>query len=274
MKIIRVFPRQVKSATPTDEGVRIGTPPGLFDTADEVHVSVAFTWDKPYAETLAEAWQIVAPVKVGGPAYGQPSGEFVPGQYLKLGWVITSRGCPNHCWFCSVWKREPALIELPIRDGWNVADDNLLACSESHIKAVFAMLARQKHRPRFTGGLEARLLKQWHADAIADLRPQTLYFAYDTPDDWEPLPEAMAMFQRAGISSAAHKIGCYILCGYPGDSLADACDRIERVRSIGLMPFAMLYRGIDGKTATEWRQWTRQNNRPRIVFSNGKQKST
>ena len=38
MKIIRVFPRKT-NATPDDDLVRIGTEPGLFDEADEVHVN-------------------------------------------------------------------------------------------------------------------------------------------------------------------------------------------------------------------------------------------
>jgi hypothetical protein len=55
MRIIRVFPRRTK-ATPVDDLVRIGTGPDLFDEADEVHVSVTFTWDLPLAEKLAKAW--------------------------------------------------------------------------------------------------------------------------------------------------------------------------------------------------------------------------
>ena len=48
--------------------------------------------------------------------------------YMKPGYVITSRGCPNRCWFCAVPKREGyQLRELPVTDGWIVADDNLLA---------------------------------------------------------------------------------------------------------------------------------------------------
>ena len=39
-------------------------------------------------------------------------GDFVPGRYLAPGYVITSRGCPNRCWFCSVWRREGALREF------------------------------------------------------------------------------------------------------------------------------------------------------------------
>jgi hypothetical protein len=35
----------------------------------------------------------VAPVKVGGPAFSAPGGDFIPGRYMKRGYVITSRGC-------------------------------------------------------------------------------------------------------------------------------------------------------------------------------------
>lgn len=41
-KIIRVFPTKT-NATPDDELVRIHEVPSLFDEADEVHISVAFT---------------------------------------------------------------------------------------------------------------------------------------------------------------------------------------------------------------------------------------
>ena len=114
--IIRVFPRRTK-ASPNDKLVRFGMPT-MFDEADKVHISVAFTYDLPVAEILAEQWGVVAPVEVGGPATGERSGEFIPGKYLKKGYVITSRGCPNKCWFCSVWRREGREIrELEIKNG-------------------------------------------------------------------------------------------------------------------------------------------------------------
>jgi radical SAM superfamily enzyme YgiQ (UPF0313 family) len=131
MKIIRVFPRQT-SATPIDDNVIINRFPALFDEADQVHISIAFTWDIPRAEKLAHMWQSVAPVFMGGPALNQIGGEFMPGIYIREGYTITSRGCNNRCWFCSVWKREPEVKELKIKPGWNVIDDNLLACSYDH----------------------------------------------------------------------------------------------------------------------------------------------
>ncbi|MCL5103035.1 MAG: hypothetical protein M1133_02815 [Armatimonadetes bacterium] len=114
-RIARVFPRRTK-ATPVDD-LAFYDEPGLFPPCvDEVHVSVTFTYDLPRAEHLAKAWERVAPVTIGGPATGMPGGEFTPGAYLKAGYVITSRGCPNRCWFCSVWRREGNTRELVRRD--------------------------------------------------------------------------------------------------------------------------------------------------------------
>ena len=117
-RIARVFPRKT-NATPDDALAFVcrAPPPDLKDV-DEVHVSATFSYDIPVAEGLAEQWRALGvPVLVGGPAYGALGGEFTPGLYLKSGYVITSRGCPNACWFCSVPAREGDLRELTVHDG-------------------------------------------------------------------------------------------------------------------------------------------------------------
>jgi hypothetical protein len=238
----------------------------LWPEADEVHVSVAFTWDRAEGERLAGAWTATGlPVKLGGPAYNEPGGEFVPGRYLKPGYTITSRGCPNRCWFCAVPRRDGDLRELPIPDGWNVVDDNFLACSDPHIRAVCGMLKRQTHRAVFSGGLEARALKSWHVDLLADLRPDRMYFAYDTPDDLEPLRQAGAMLAEAGLRRESHRVCAYVLIGYPGDTMDAAEGRLVLAWNVGFYPFAMLYRDESGKTQKDWRQFQRQWARPEIV---------
>lgn len=264
-KIIRVFPRKTK-ATPDDDNVRFGCP-SMFDEADEVHVSVAFTWDLPRAEWLAKQWAHVAPVKIGGPATGEKGGDFAPGMYLKKGYVITSRGCPNHCWFCSVPKREGDTRELPITDGWNVLDDNLLACTDDHIKAVFAMLKKQKHPVEFTGGLEAARMKPWIAEALRELHPKQMFFAYDTPDDRWPLWEAGRMLRDVGFTEASHTMRCYVLIGYPHDWIESAAARLNDVVDAGFTPMAMLWRGDNGKQTKEWKAFQRKWARPAIIHS-------
>jgi hypothetical protein len=266
-RIIRVFPRRTR-ATPTDELVAIGRPPDLFDEADEVHVSITFSWDFDYGMKLAKQWKDVAPVKVGGPATGAASGEFVPGMYLKRGYVITSRGCPNHCWFCNVWQREGQTVrELPIFDGWNVLDDNLLACSEVHIRMVFAMLARQPESPQFTGGLEAKRLQQWHVEALRKLRPRQLFFAYDTEDDLEPLRKAGQMMLSAGFTTTSHALRCYVLCGWKGDTMVAANNRMMKTMAAGFTPMAMVWRDRAGNRSPEWARFQREWARPVIIHS-------
>jgi len=267
MKIARVFPTKTK-ATPVDNLCFFDEPGLWIPEVDEVHVSVTFTWDLQRAEYLVRAWEKIAPVKLGGPATGMPGGDFEPGRYLKPGYVITSRGCPNRCWFCSVWKREGNVRELPVRNGWNVLDDNLLACSEKHIRTVFAMLKRQSERAQFTGGLEAARLRDWHIDLLLDLKPEQIFFAYDTQDDYEPLIEAAKKMKQAGFNR--HVLRAYVLIGYPNDNINNAERRLMDVMNLGIYPMAMLYRDYMGKKNREWMRFQRGWARPAAIYGKSK----
>jgi len=266
-RIIRVFPRRTR-ATPDDDLAVINNPPNFFDVADEVHISVAFTWDIPRAEQLAEQWQHVAQVKIGGPAIGTKGEKFMPGMYLKPGYVITSRGCPNHCWFCDAWRRDGQLVrELPIVDGWNVLDDNLLACSEQHIQSVFDMLGRQSNPAQFTGGLEAARLQPWHIELLRGLRPKQLFFAYDTPDDLEPLRIAGKLLLDAGFTTTSHALRAYVLIGYPKDTFEAAEKRLLQTLEAGFTPMAMLYRNQQGERSLDWMRFQKKWARPAIIHA-------
>ncbi len=257
-RIARVFPRKT-SATPDDDLVFFGLPQIGLTEIDEVHVSVAWTYDKPIAEDLAFQWEVVGvPVKIGGPAYDDPGGEFTPGMYIKRGCTITSRGCNNRCWFCMAQKREGPLRELDIKPGHNVMDNNLLQCSPEHIKAVCEMLKAQKERPVFTGGLEAKMLEDWHCELLMSVKPKTMYFAYDTPDDYEPLVEAGKKLRRVGFNPSGHSMKCYNLIGYKGDTFDKAEKRLIDTCRAGFVPFAMLYRDERGNVSADWKKFQRE----------------
>ena len=257
-EILRVFPRRTR-ATPDDPLTFTSAPTRAVLNAggfDEVHVSVTFSYDVPKAEMLAKKWEKAGvPVRVGGPAYGdRMSPMFTPGLYLKKGYTFTSRGCPNHCGFCEVQKvAHGKVIELPITDGWNVLDDNLLATSPEHFRSVMAMLKRQPERPIFTGGLETAILKPWQAELIKSVGTKRLYCAYDTPDDYEPLVQAGRIFQDVGFTKTSHALCCYVLIGYRGDTFEKAEKRLIDTAKAGFMPYAMLYRDKSGETEETWR---------------------
>lgn len=271
MKLIRVFPRKTK-ATPDDALAKFGLP-DLFDEADQVHVSVTFTYDKLIAEQLAEDWKYVAPVKVGGVAYGDRGDEFISGRYIKPGYVFTSRGCPRRCWFCSVWKRDPIPRLLPIIDGWNILDDNLLACPRDHVEDVFVMLRRQRRQIEFTGGLEALSLQDYQVDLLASLKPRPrMFFAYDPGDAFETLEHAARRLITAGFKTSTHQMRAYVLIGYPKDTFADAEHRLQQMLSIGFTPMAMLWRPETPsqekyRPSPEWRAFQRGWARPAAIYA-------
>jgi hypothetical protein len=274
MRLLRVFPRVTK-ATPDDADARYGFP-DLLDEADKIHVSVTFSYDKAKAEQLAEAWRWVAPTEIGGVAYGDDSLEFIPGRYIKPGYTITSRGCPRRCWFCGVWKKWPTVNVLPIVDGWNILDDNLLAAPRDHVEAVFAMLRRQQSpvgRVEFTGGLEARALEDYQVDLLASLKPRpNMFFAYDPGDPFETLESAARRLLAAGFTRGSHRLRCYVMIGYPKDTFEAATARLRSMLDIGFTPFAMLWRPDTPsqekhQPGPEWRAFQRQWARPAIIHA-------
>ena len=261
MKTYRVFPRET-SATPKDALAFVGDPPLLLELeADKVEISVAFTYDMAEAERLEKEWRQIAPVEIGGPAVGDPAGEFIPGRYLEPGYTITSRGCPNRCWFCSVWRREGnAIKELAIKPGNIVQDDNLLACSKPHIEAVFAMLKTQPYGAVKLAGLEAAILKEWHVQLFTTVSIDELFFAHDTPDDYEPLIAAGKLLTQYGFT--LRKMQAYVLIGYRGDTFDKAEKRLIDTYRAGFMPRAMVYRDERGFKEPAWQRFQKTWMRP------------
>jgi hypothetical protein len=209
---------------------------------------------------------MVCETQIGGPACGDRGHDFFPGLFLAQGNTITSRGCPNGCWFCSAWRTEGSRVrELPIMPGFNVCDNNLLACSRSHIVRVFQMLENQKRRAHFTGGLEAGRLEQWHVDWFVRLKPEVMWFAYDIPGDLEVLSRASTMLREAGLMTAKHRACCYVLAGWNragrADSIKAAERRVLQVVALGFFPQAMLM--DDGRDwpyleRQAWKKWAAQ----------------
>lgn len=259
-KMIRVFPRRTKW-TPTDDLSFIGDPP-LFRPPQRdvpVRISCTFTWDIQESLRLQRSWErFYSDVQVGGPAFDDPGAEFVPGRFIKEGVTITSRGCSKNCDWCLVPKREGWIRELPIKDGWDVADNNLLACSRKHIESVFEMLRRQPDPIKFSGGLDAEMLQEWHVDLLKSIKLKFAWFGCDYPGAIVNLQKAAELL----VDFPVDKKHCYVLIGFNGEQIKTAEKRILQVYELGFLPYAMLYRGPDTLAKNmshplEWRELQR-----------------
>jgi hypothetical protein len=232
--MIRVFPRRTRW-TPTDKLAFVGDPPLFRPPEQPVKVSCVFSWDIPEAERLYRAWSnYYSDVDLGGPAFDDNGGEFIPGRFVKRGATITSRGCSKECKWCLVPKREGLIRELPIIDGWDVIDNNLLACSQGHIERVFDMLRRQPEPIKFSGGLDAEMFNDTHVVLLRSIRLKYAWFACDhigAIERLEKVADLMADFSR-------EKKRCYVLIGFDGESLKQAERRLETVFNLGFLPMS------------------------------------
>ena len=265
--MIRVFPRRTKW-TPVDNLAFVGFPSMFLPPDQPVKISCVFTWDIPLAERLLKAWsKHYSDVQIGGPAFGDQGGDFVPGRFIKAGATITSRGCSRRCPWCFVPGREGKIREIAIQPGWIVQDNNLLACSREHIVAVFAMLKEQKRGINFSGGLDCRLLQPWHRDLFDQIKIDELWFACDSSEQIRHLERAAGILE--GISPRKRR--CYTMIGFDGERIEDAERRLERVFELGFFPFCQLFQSDEKKDyPREWKNLQRKWSRPAAYVSSHK----
>ena len=264
--MIRVFPRKTKW-TPGDDLSIIGDP-GLFrPPIQPVKISCTFTWDIPECERLFRAWSTYYPdVELGGPAFGDLGETFEPGVFVKHGITFTSRGCAKECDWCLVPKREGWIRELPIKEGHDIADNNLLACSRNHIENVFKMLKGQPKPVKFSGGLDVDMLQDWHVYLLKSIRLKFAWFACDYPGALKNIERAAYLLS----DFSTEKKRCYVLIGFKDEPIKHAEKRLEAVYNFGYLPMAMLYRSNDMEKkewSEDWLKLRRYWSRPAIYRS-------
>lgn len=269
-KVLRVFIRKT-SQTPDDDYVRIGMP-DLFMPKDvkKVHISTIFSWDKEEALILQKNYQQYYPkVIVGGPAFanGSYNPKFIPGRYVKKGITITTRGCNFNCPWCLVPKYEGRFREINIEAGNIIQDNNILLANREHLQKVFQMLRTQK-QIRFLGGLDKRLLLDWHIEELRSLKIKELWLSFDSWSSKISFVRVMKRLKKAGFSR--NQIRCYVLVGF-NEPIQAGEGRLRFVYNCGALPYAQNYQPISGKkrfageTSREDNLFVRKWSRPAII---------
>lgn len=128
-----------------------------------------------------------------------------------------------------------------IAPGNTVQDNNILLANHKHLDKVFTMLKKQKGI-RFLGGLDSRLIKDWHIERLRTLNIRELWLSFDSWDRENSLVRAIEKLKKANFTR--NKIRCYVLAGFK-EPIQKAEDRLRFIYEIGALPFIQVYQPIN-----------------------------
>ena len=171
--------------------------------------------------------------------------------------VFTTRGCPNKCGYCMVWRMEP---EFYIQPKWEpaivnndkrlaiVSDNNLLAAPHSHVKQVVKVLNDNNKNTMFNNGIDSRLINDKNAKLLASLKYIQNGFrtAFDRMSDDGFYQKAMDRVIKAGLKVKGNSY-TYVLFNFD-DTPQEAYYRASECWKYGSNPYLMRYRPLNKLT--------------------------
>jgi hypothetical protein len=218
----------------------------LWGEYDVVYASKPFTYtpDNPYLppDTIRGGTGYnLDPLPFPNPDTIYPDYSLYPGMTQAIGRI--TRGCVHRCPFCMVWKQDgsPVRKVAELHDFWRgqhthlrLLDDNLLAYPE----ADWVLLELQQSGLRVSfEALDARFLVGDIPELLMRVkRWGNLRFAWDSIKDEAAICAGIANLKR--VYPSLHDVLVYVLIGYDSTPEEDLY-RVEKLRSLGAMPFVM-----------------------------------
>lgn len=159
-----------------------------------------------------------------------------------------TRGCVRRCPWCVVWRQDGRVRQVADFDAFwrgqthlRLLDDNLTAMPDLFLHAC-EFLAERKVRTSFEA-LDIRLMDDAMCAALMRVkRWGKLHFAWDSMAEEHRVIDGL--LQMKAHYPSMHDVQVYVLIGYDTTPDEDLY-RVERLRSLGISPFAMPYDKAD-----------------------------
>lgn len=226
-------------------------PNGVYDRVYSSKV-FSFTPENPY---------LPADVIKGGTGYGLfsdlpseidemfPDYSLFPDCDYAIGYI--TRGCPNHCRWCVVPRKEGAIkpyrtwqqLVRPDTDKLVLMDNNILAC-DCGVEQLESLID-SGYRIDLNQGMDARLVTNDIAQILSKLKwIKYLRFSCDTTAQIEYIQKTAEMLGKRGIKP--YRLFIYLLVT---EDLDNAEYRVEQLKKLrGITIYAQAERKLDGES--------------------------
>lgn len=226
-------------------------PNGVYDRVYSSKV-FSFTPENPY---------LPADVIKGGTGYGLfsdlpseidemfPDYSLYPDCDYAIGYI--TRGCPNHCRWCVVPRKEGAIkpyrtwqqLVHPDTDKLVLMDNNILAC-DCGVEQLESLID-SGYRIDLNQGMDARLVTNDIAQILSKLKwIKYLRFSCDTTAQIEYIQKTAEMLGKRGIKP--YRLFIYLLVT---EDLDNAEYRVEQLKKLrGITIYAQAERKLDGES--------------------------
>ena len=176
-----------------------------------------------------------------------PDYSLYPTETKNTAYGFLTRGCPRNCDFCHVAQKEGkcSYKVSDLSEFWRgqkkivLCDPNILACPDW--KELLQQLIDSKARVDFNQGLDIRLMNREKAEMLAQIKIDTIHFAWDRYEDKEIVQPKFKTFRESSTVRQKSLI-VYVLCGDKSrEVLPQDLERIYWLRDNGFTPYVMLY---------------------------------
>lgn len=187
-------------------------------------------------------------------------------KWRSWSFVFTSRGCPNKCGYCSVWRIEPGIWAVPNwkehvdprRPNLMISDNNLSALPADHLEDVVRFCADMKKKVVFDNGFDVKRITPDMARTLSSIQfaPSGMRVAFDRIEEDGIFQRAVEHLKKAGLKKGT--LFAYVLFNF-NDTPAEAIYRMEECIRLGVRPYPQCYTPLNSTTRKDkftGRHWT------------------
>lgn len=186
----------------------------------------------------------------------------------KFSYVFTSRGCPNRCPYCMVWKFEKGhwinkdwknMVDLS-KPNLMISDNNLSALPFENIKDVVDFVVENDKKVIFNNGFDVKLITPEIATQLGRIKytRRGMRIAFDRIEEDGIFQDSVKLLLDSGIPGS--QIMAYVLFNFT-DKPQDAYYRAKTCLDLGIQLYPAQYKhlkALNNKNAYIGKHWTRR----------------